>query len=206
MLHWRNLLRDLTNDDMDVSHRQLEKVLCLFWLTNLPSQAAVETLLNQYSEEMRCFYRSNPEMLLLVSLRAKLAKLSKRSLAKETCATIDEKRSSLSKPMNTPPTHSTTTSTRANCSFDPAAISSWLGGERQIEKALEKIIDYVENAGEITQLQKSLMTLHQTFLDRNLDTSMIDRRLYLVSFFSLFAKMPHGCFSLLNFSLDPKRI
>lgn len=147
-------------------------------------QAAVETLLNDYSKEMRGFYKSNPEMLLLFSLRAKLAKLTKQVSTQQDIAIAAEKRSSLSKPMKTPPSHSTTTSTRANCSFDPEAISSWLGDERQVEKALEKIIDYVENAGEITQLQKSLMALHQSLLDRNLDISTIDRRLCSVSSFS----------------------
>jgi len=59
--------------------------------------------------------------------------------------------------------------------------SSWLKDEKQVEKALQKIIDYVENAGEITQLQKALIGLHQSLLDRSNDTATIDRRLSLVS-------------------------
>lgn len=50
-----------------------------------------------------------------------------------------------------------------------------------MERALQKIVDYVENAGEITQLQKSLLALHQSLLDRNYDTATIERRLALVS-------------------------
>jgi hypothetical protein len=55
------------------------------------------------------------------------------------------------------------------------------GDEKQVEKALEKIIDYVENAGEITLLQKSLLEIHKNILDHTYDTTTIDRRLALVS-------------------------
>jgi len=61
------------------------------------------------------------------------------------------------------------------------------GDEKQVEKALQKIIDYVENAGEISQLQKSLLALHQSLLDRTHDSATIDRRLVLVS--TVFAKL-----------------
>jgi hypothetical protein len=61
------------------------------------------------------------------------------------------------------------------------SIPTIFADEKQVERALQKIIEYVENAGEISQLQKSLLTLHQTLLDRNYDTATIDRRLALVS-------------------------
>jgi hypothetical protein len=76
----------------------------------------------------------------------------------------------------------TASSTQTKESYEAGGLSSsWLKDEKQVEKALQKIIDYVENAGEITQLQKSLIGLHQSLLDRSNDTATIDRRLSLVS-------------------------
>lgn len=68
-----------------------------------------------------------------------------------------------------------------NAKFDPDPLISLFGDEKQVEKTLQKIIDYVEDAGEIRQLQKSLIALNQNLLSRNYDTATIDRRLTMVS-------------------------
>lgn len=47
-------------------------------LTFFPVQAAVESLLSRYSDEMQRFFKRNPEMLLMVSLRAKVAKAARQ--------------------------------------------------------------------------------------------------------------------------------
>jgi hypothetical protein len=125
---------------------------------------------------MRQFFKSDPEMFIFVFLRAKMKPVSQNESSSKEDKGIDTSSIAPERALD-----NTTSSTQANCSFNTEAVSSWLGDERQVERVLQKIFDYVENAGEITQVQKSLLGLHQSLLDRSNDTATIDRRLSLVS-------------------------
>ncbi|UZJ51534.1 hypothetical protein CBS101457_000854 [Exobasidium rhododendri] len=137
----------------------------------------VEALLTQYSEETKTFYSQYPDLLLLASLRAKVAKADiSVSNSVETGRSIDGRRAHNVEKLPEGP------SKGAIMSRD--FLKSFSGDEKQVERALHKIVDYVENAGEIAHLQKSLLELHQSLLDRSHDPATIDRRLTVVSHYS----------------------